>query len=113
MGVMMTMNATTKMTMHIDEGLLTRVMEAFGCATKTEAVDMALREVDRLGRLRSFLNEGLGLTADEMMESAQDEVDSSARLTDFPDPRVAGAGEQYFSARVAEEPAKGYGPRED
>ena len=36
-----------KMTMHIDEALLKRVMEEYECESKTEAVEMALREMDR------------------------------------------------------------------
>ena len=31
-----------KMTMHIDEGLLNRVIALYGCASKTEAVNRAL-----------------------------------------------------------------------
>ena len=33
-----------KMTMHIDEELLDRVVKRFGCASKTEAVEMALKD---------------------------------------------------------------------
>ena len=35
-----------KMTMHIDEDLLDRVVKRFACASKTEAVEMALTEMD-------------------------------------------------------------------
>jgi hypothetical protein len=58
-----------KMTMHIDEALLKRVMEAYECESKTEAVDMALREMDRVTRLRHFAKHGLGLTPDELRNS--------------------------------------------
>jgi len=44
-----------KMTMHIDEELLANVMEATGATTKTEAVDLALREVSRRVRLRKLM----------------------------------------------------------
>lgn len=54
-----------KMTMHIDEALLKRVMEEYGYDSKTEAVEMALRELDRKARFRHFGTEGLGLTAEE------------------------------------------------
>ena len=40
-----------KMTMHIDEALLKRVVEAYGCESKTEAVEMALREMEQLFRI--------------------------------------------------------------
>ncbi len=43
-----------KMTMHIDEELLANVMQATGAGTKTEAVDMALREVSRRVRQRKL-----------------------------------------------------------
>ena len=36
-----------KMTMHIDDGLLERVMVATGASSKTKAIDLALREMDR------------------------------------------------------------------
>jgi len=44
-----------KMTMHIDEELLANVMEATGATTKTQAVDMALREVGRRVRLKKLM----------------------------------------------------------
>lgn len=57
-----------KMTLHIDEALLARVMERCGCATKTEAVDHALRETERRDRLRAYAAGGLGLSAAELRE---------------------------------------------
>jgi hypothetical protein len=54
-----------KMTMHIDEHLVAEVMEAFGCVSKTEAVDFALRELLRKRKLRAY-RAGLGLTPDEL-----------------------------------------------
>lgn len=55
-----------KMTMHIDETLLEAVIGEYGFASKTEAVDTALREMDRRARLRRFSIEGLGLTREEL-----------------------------------------------
>ena len=57
------------MTMHIDEKLLTRVMKATGAASKTHAIDIALREIDRRAELKRIAAEGLGLTADELREA--------------------------------------------
>jgi hypothetical protein len=54
-----------KMTMHIDEALLDEVIQTFGCASKTEAVDFALREVIRKRKLRAY-RKGLGLTPEEL-----------------------------------------------
>lgn len=54
-----------KMTMHIDEALLRRVMEAYGCETKTEAVEMALQEMERVAKMREFAKNGLGLSPEE------------------------------------------------
>lgn len=45
----------TKMTMFIDEALLDRVMKLTGLRTKTEAVAVALREVERSRKLAKFL----------------------------------------------------------
>jgi len=50
-----------KMTMHIDEGLLDRIVKAHGFASKTEAVNHALHEMDRKTRLKEFFKKGLGI----------------------------------------------------
>jgi len=55
-----------KMTLHIDDGLLVKVMEITGASTKTQAVDLALREVARRGELKKLAEEGLGLSEDEL-----------------------------------------------
>ena len=58
-----------KMTMHIDDDLLARVMSATGAESKTKAIDLALREIDRRSRLVELASKGLGLTSDELRES--------------------------------------------
>ncbi len=55
-----------KMTMHIDEELLERVMEAHGFASKTEAVDHALRELDRRHRFRKLVAKPSPFTPEEL-----------------------------------------------
>jgi Arc/MetJ family transcription regulator len=59
-------NAIMKMTMHIDEGVLAEVMKLTGAKSKTKAVEAALKEMARKARLRSILDEGLGLSSDEL-----------------------------------------------
>ncbi len=83
------------MTMHIDEELLKRVMDDYGYDSKTEAVEMALRELDRKTRFRKFGTEGLGLTTEEWEDAI------------FPgyDPKNL-ASYNPLSSMVAEEPAK-------
>lgn len=76
-----------KMTMHIDEELLDRVIETYGYASKTEAVEMALRELDRKARYREFMKNGLGFSAEELAAGVE-------------------AGYDPGSLRVAENPAK-------
>lgn len=74
-----------KMTMHIDKDLLKRVMDAYGYASKTEAVEMALRELDRKERLREFGRNGLGLTPDELADGVDPNYDLMAlRVADLP-----------------------------
>ncbi len=58
-----------KMTMHIDDALLKRVMDTYELETKTDAVHYALRELDRRARLKSFMKNGLGLTTDELKDA--------------------------------------------
>lgn len=65
-----------KMTMHIDEELLARVMEAHGFVSKTEAVEMALREMDRRVRLKEFLKTGFSdFTPEELKASVDPNYD--------------------------------------
>ena len=57
-----------KMTLHIDDALLERVMAASGVESKTKAVDIALRELDRRAELKRLTAEGLGMSAKELRE---------------------------------------------
>ena len=91
-----------KITMHIDEALLKRVVEAYGCESKTEAVEMALREMDRKVRYREFIKNGLGLTKEELMDAVIPGYDpKNLNITRYTD-------EDFPSSRVAEDP-KQYG----
>ena len=74
-----------KMTMHIDEGILERVMKWTGAGSKTEAVDLALKEMDRKARLAEFGKTGLGLSRSELMEAVDTSYDLMAlRLAETP-----------------------------
>ena len=74
-----------KMTMHIDEGILERVMKWSGAASKTEAVDLALKEMDRKARLAEIGKTGLGLSRAELMEAVDPSYDLMAlRLAETP-----------------------------
>jgi Arc/MetJ family transcription regulator len=55
-----------KMTMHIDEDVLDRVMKITGAKTKTTAVEIALKEMARRHKLKELFTAGLGLTPDEL-----------------------------------------------
>ena len=50
-----------KITMNIDDSLLTRVMKLSGSRTKTAAVDYALREVERRETRLKLLQKGLAI----------------------------------------------------
>ncbi|WP_367872451.1 type II toxin-antitoxin system VapB family antitoxin [Luteolibacter sp. Populi] len=86
------------MTMHIDDALLKRVMDTYGLETKTDAVEYALKELDRKARLRKFMKEGLGLTAAELKDAVY-----PGYAADRPTP----------SSRVAEESPPYGAPRPD
>ena len=64
-----------KMTMHIDDGLLDRVMTATGATSKTMAVDLALREMDRKAKLVKLCYEGLGMSGDELKDAIDPNYD--------------------------------------
>ena len=55
-----------KMTMHIDEEVLDRVMKVTGAATKREAVEIALKEMARRHKLKELFSQGLGLTPEQL-----------------------------------------------
>ncbi|HTH48102.1 MAG TPA: type II toxin-antitoxin system VapB family antitoxin [Candidatus Limnocylindria bacterium] len=76
-----------KMTMHIDEALLDRVMKHFGVDSKTKAVELALREMDRKSKLNELLDEGLGLSPAELRNAIDPNYDLEAmRLAETPPP---------------------------
>ena len=58
-----------KMTMHIDDKLLARVMVATGTTSKTKAIDLALREMDRRATLMKLSAAGLRLSAEELKDA--------------------------------------------
>lgn len=55
-----------KMTMHIDEDVLARVMKVTGAKTKTQAVELALADTARRHKMKELFSQGLGLTPDEL-----------------------------------------------
>jgi hypothetical protein len=64
-----------KMTMHIDDELLARVMEATGTTSKTRAIDLALREMDRRAKLMKLGAAGLGLAPVELKDAVDPAYD--------------------------------------
>lgn len=64
-----------KMTIRIDAALLQRVMKDHGFATKTEAVEKALRELDRQARYEEFVKNGLGMTPEELASAVDPTYD--------------------------------------
>lgn len=70
-----------KMTMHIDEALLERVMRDYSFPSKTEAVEAALKEMDRQMRIREFRKHGLGFTREELIAS----IDPAYRVRGEPE----------------------------
>lgn len=74
-----------KMTMHIDEALLDRVIEAYGYVSKTEAVEMALRELDRRTRFRELGKRGMGMTPEELGDAVDPDYElNSMRVAETP-----------------------------
>lgn len=70
-----------KLTLNVDEALLDRVVKCTGSKTKTAAIDLALREMDRRARLTEVLSKGSGLSGDElatMFDPSSDPVELRA-----------------------------------
>ena len=82
-----------KMTMHIDDELLARVMEATGAASKTKAIDLALREMDRKAKLIKLSTAGLGLGPDELKETIDPGYDLEARRGSKTPSNCSGVGQ--------------------
>lgn len=78
-----------KMTMHIDEALLERVMREYDFPSKTEAVEAALKELDRQMRLREFRKHGLGLTPEELGNAIDPFYDEKLGYNVYPESHVA------------------------
>jgi Arc/MetJ family transcription regulator len=55
-----------KMTMHIDEDVLDRVMKITGAKTKRQAVEIALNDMARRHKMKELFKAGLGLTPEEL-----------------------------------------------
>jgi len=67
-----------KMTMHIDGALLARVMAAHGCESKTEAVDMALREMARKAGFRAMVVAASPFSPSELRAAVEPSYDVAA-----------------------------------
>lgn len=66
------------MTIHIDEVLLGKVIEHYGFASKTEAVNAALMELDRRRRYDELLNEPVEWGENELRDSVAPGYDPMA-----------------------------------
>lgn len=67
-----------KMTMHIDEVVLRKVMTAYDCESKTEAVDRALREMVRRAEFRAMVAAKSPFTAAELKAAVEPSYDTAA-----------------------------------
>jgi hypothetical protein len=66
-------------------------MAATGVESKTKAIDLALREMDRRAELKRLTAEGLGLSADELKEV----FDPASNVGDRVPPATRGKGVRY------------------
>ena len=87
-----------KMTMHIDEDVLARVMKITGAKTKTQAVKHALADMARRHKMKELFSQGLGLTPDELKAEC---APTAADLLDNHGLMVAEKQAPYGAARPA------------
>ena len=73
-----------KMTMHINEELLKSVMRNYDISSKTEAVEMALMEVNRRAALRSYATKGLGFAPDVLRDAVDPDYNVAALRNALP-----------------------------
>lgn len=67
-----------KITLNVDDALLERVVESTGSKTKTAAIDLALREMDRRARLTETLSNGSGVHGEALANMFDPESDPMA-----------------------------------
>jgi Arc/MetJ family transcription regulator len=87
-----------KMTMHIDEEVLDRVMKITGAKTKTAAVELALSEMARRHKMRELFSAGLGFTPDELKNSVDPGSYPESGIADL---KVAEKSAPYGARRPA------------
>ena len=74
-----------KLTLNIDDELLTRVMEATGAKTKTDAIHAALAEVDRRNKLIALLSEDMKIDFDNDIDvTSWADHEASAKVAETP-----------------------------
>ncbi len=75
-----------KLTLNIDDDLLSRVMEATGAKTKTEAIHAALAEIDRRHKLITLLSEDIGIDWEKDIDEASwaEQDEQTARVAENP-----------------------------
>ena len=73
------------MTLNIDDELLARVVEFTGAKTKTEAIDLALKEMDRRAKLSLLLKDDFGMSSDDWKQVFDPDYDlESMRVAETP-----------------------------
>lgn len=93
-----------KMTMHIDEALLERVMREYGFASKTEAVEAALKEMDRQMKIREFRKNGLGFTPDELADAIDPFYDEKLGHNVYPADRAVAEEPKPYDSHGSTDP---------
>lgn len=88
-----------KMTMHIDQALLDRVVGKFGFRSKTQAVDAALREMERRARFRDVVSHGIDIPEAELKAA----VDPGYDVLEL---RVAEKGSKYVAGAKPKRPRR-------
>ena len=80
-----------KLTLNIDDELLTRVMGSTGAKTKTDAIHAALAEVDRRHKLIALLSEDMGIDFDRDIDMASwaEPAEISAKVAETPSTKDA------------------------
>lgn len=80
-----------KMTMHIDDDLLKRVMDIYELETKTDAIHFALMELERRAAMKEFIGKGLGLDSSDFEDAIDPASYGESALRVAEDPVTYGA----------------------
>ena len=99
-----------KLTLNIDDALLSRVMEATSAKTKTEAIHAALAEIDRRHKLVAMLSDDFGMTSADWKNAFDENAwsdEETARVAEEPPTNASKTAPKTSPVKYGRKPRSG------